>query len=229
VGNFDLAKIEQMIATWIGGLSTTNRKELWRETGVRTVEGQHKVTVRKGLEHKSSVRVLYTGDAEWNSDNRYIMRSLSQAMSIRMREILREDMGGVYGVSIGGSLSNTPIETFNSGVRFGCDPDRVDELLTAVFTEIDKIKQEGFDDETIQQVRETQIRTVEQGMERNTFWMSNLSFCLEYDISFDRILAYEERAKGLTSEMLQKAAQQYFDDTNLLTAVLYPEERQAEN
>ena len=223
IGNFDTAAIEPMITKWLGGLPALKRGESWRDIGVRTVTGQHEVLVAKGLEPKSNVRVMFTGDAEWNSETRYIMRSLSQALSIRMREVLREDLGGVYGVQIGGSLEKIPTQTFNAGFSFSCNPQRVDELIGAVLAELEKIKQDGFDEETIQQVKETQIRTVEQGLERNTFWMANITFCMEYDVPFSRILKYKERAAGLTSEMLRDAARNYFTGANKLTAVLNPE------
>ena len=66
---------------------------------------------------------------------------LGEVLRIRLREVLREDMGGVYGVqrrraaSRGGRGRST---TFT--VSFGCAPENVDKLEKAVFDEIKAIQ-----------------------------------------------------------------------------------------
>ena len=64
------------------------------------VRGQQELTVRRGIEPKGTVQILFTGDATWDDEARYALRAAVDVLQIRLREELREDLGGVYGVGV---------------------------------------------------------------------------------------------------------------------------------
>ena len=225
VGNIDLKSMKPMVAKWLGGLPSTNRKENWRDIGVNYATGSDRLEVRKGLEPKSSVQMVFHGDAAWNLKDRYALSSLAQVLRIRLREVLREDMGGVYGVSVQGSLIKRPQEMYSSVVAFGCDPANVDDLISAVKKEIKNIQDNGVEKSYMDNVKEMQLRSFEEGSQQNGFWSANLRFYFDYDVDPLRILGYKERVEALTSERLQEAARKYFDDERLLIGVLFPEDQ----
>ena len=57
-------------------------------------------SVYKGIEPKSSVTINLTGPFEWNAKNRLALEAMAGILQIKLRETLREDMGGVYGVGV---------------------------------------------------------------------------------------------------------------------------------
>ena len=58
-------------------------------------------------------------------------RAAASVLNIRLREILREELGGTYGVSVGFSNS-PPIKGYGTmSIQFGSSPDNVDKLVTA--------------------------------------------------------------------------------------------------
>ena len=99
---------------------------------------------------------------------------LSEVLGMRLREILREDMGGVYGVSAGGSIARRPKQEFTFGVRFGCAPDNVDKLVKAVFDEAKVIQDKGIADTYVAKVKELRRRSHETNLKENAFWMREL-------------------------------------------------------
>ena len=145
-------------------------------------------------------------------------------INIPMREALREDKGGVYGVSVGGGLGRYPTGEFSSGIRFGCDPEKVDELIEAAFAVVEKIKKEGPDPQDLASVKEMHLRSNETTLRQNEFWMTALETYEKDNIDFDAVNRRDARVEALTAKMIQDAAIKYFDDTNRFISKLLPEE-----
>jgi zinc protease len=223
VGAFKTGDLRPLVQTYLASLPALDRKEAGRHVGDDPKRGKITVEVKKGLEAKSSVRLMFYGDTKWNMDERFALRSAVDVLRIRLREVMREDKGGVYGVGVWGDLSRLPKETFSSGITFTCNPDNVDDLIKAAMDEINALQKDGPSSENLEKVRETLLRNHEKGLKEDSFWMSNLSFYRENELPFDGILKLPERAKALTAEKVRDAARKYFSSENLLTARLLPE------
>ena len=85
----------------------------------------------RGEAPKSLVQLVYHGDDVYNAENNYIMESLIALARIKLREELREDQGGVYGVSVYGGLSKEPKQEYTIQISFNADPPRTNELIEA--------------------------------------------------------------------------------------------------
>ena len=79
---------------------------------------------------------MFHGDEKWSRDKERDMFILGQVLSIRLREILREDMGGVYGVGAGGACRARRARSARSRSSSAAHPTRVDKLIKAAFDEI---------------------------------------------------------------------------------------------
>jgi zinc protease len=168
VGNLDPDAMRPLVETWLGGLPSASRKESWRDIGMRPPTGVIRKTVQKGLEPKARTQFVFTGPFTDSRENRHAMRSLREALQIRLREILREDMGGVYGVGVGASSTIVPDTTFQVTIGFGTDPAKLDGLVEAVIAEILALQTAGPSDSVVQKVKEAQRRTQEMNMRRIT-------------------------------------------------------------
>jgi zinc protease len=74
-----------------------------------------------------------------------------------LREVLREDMGGVYGVGVFGGISRRPVEQYSFTITFGCAPDRVEELRKAALDLIESVKKDGISTDIAAKVRESRL------------------------------------------------------------------------
>lgn len=229
VGAFDIAKIRPLAEQWLASLPDLGRKENWKDTEFDRIEGKNEVIVRKGLEPKSSVQMEYYGSAEWSYHDEFVYNSMIQVLNIPMREALREDKGGVYGVRVSGGLSKEPKGRFTSSIRYGCDPDMVDELISEAKAVVHKLQTEGPDPEDLASIKEQQYRAYERSLRENGFWMSALNTYIRNDIEFDAVHKRVARTDALTADMIQAAAIKYFDDTNYFEAKLFPEETEDSN
>jgi zinc protease len=223
VGNFDIEKIKPLIQIYLGGLPAIDRVESWKDRGVSPPKGVIKKEVYKGVEPKSTVRLAFTGHYEFGYKNFYALSSLVDVMRIKLRETLREDLGGTYGVSIWRSVKLYPREEYGLNIMFGCAPERVDEMIQTVFQQIDSIKTVGPGDNYITKVRETQTRTYEVNLKKNGYWLNELWWKHRNDEDLMDIIRYPDYVRTLSAEVIQQAANEYFNTDNYVQVVLYPD------
>ncbi len=223
VGNFDRKAIAPGILTYLGGLPSVNRKETWKNTGIDPPQGIMKKHVYRGMEEKSITRIIFSGNFEWSRENRYTLQSMAQAFRIKLREVLREDMSGVYGVGVRAKPKHYPEGEYTISISFGCAPDRVEELTNAVFQQIDSLKTIGLTDKYLTKVKEKQRRERETNLQENRYWLNVLKTYDMHNEDFLDILEYEKLIEELSLGNIQKAANQYFNVENYVQITLYPE------
>jgi zinc protease len=174
VGNVEPEKLKPLAETYLGSLPSKGRKESWKDVKVTWPDGVQTKTVNKGSEPKSSVTLAFHGNEKWSRETESDMKLLGEVLSIRLREILREDMGGVYGVSVGGNISRRPRPEYQFGIRFGCSPENVDKLEKAIFDEVKVLQEKGIGEDYLVKVKELRRRALETNLKENGFWLREL-------------------------------------------------------
>jgi zinc protease len=222
-GNMELGRMRPLVETYIGGLPSIHRKETWKDTGIRPPRGVVKKTVERGMEPKSSVALVFTGDFEWSRENATALEAMTRVMGIRLREVLREDLGGTYHASCWADCDKYPVQDYRIDIRFGCDPERVDELIGVVFEQIDSLKTHGPDEKSVTKFRETQKRRYERSLESNHYWVRQLRESYFYEEDPMSVLDRPNLAQSVSAESIQEAARKCFDTDNYVQVVLVPE------
>ncbi len=230
VGNLtNLDNVAGNLATYIGGLPNDPKGDYFKDLNIQTPKGTVKTIVKKGVTQKSQVQIFYTGDVKYNRQNRNELAALTEILKIKLRESLREDKGGVYGVGISSSLNHFPTSSYSVNINFSCAPERVEELTIAVQAEIEKVKQNGAEEKDITKVRETRRVEMETTRKENNFWLQNLVSIYQNGEEDTTLKALESVEKlnvyfnALTSKDYKRLANQYFDLKNVATVVLLPE------
>jgi zinc protease len=224
VGNFELDGLRPLVQRYIGGLPSIGREESWRDVGVHYPEGVIQETVRRGLEPKSRVSIIFTGPFEWSRRNRYEINSMVGVLRTRLRELLREDEGGTYGVGVSATPRRFPRQEYSATVRFGCDPDRVEELIAAVYDTIRELQENGPELSYVEKIQEQHRRQRELQLRENGFWLAALELAFWHGEDPRLILDYDELVASLTPEAVQAAARRYFDFDRRVEVVLKPEQ-----
>jgi zinc protease len=224
VGNLEVEELSTLAQTYLGSLPTSGRVESWKDLGIRLPEGELSLDVKKGIADQSQVILIFHGPAEYDPESRHTLRSMVDVLNIKLRESLREELGGVYSVSAQPAVFERPVESYQISVNFTCDPDRLDELVDAVFEQIEILKQDGATEDEMGKIKEQQRRNRETQKESNSFWVSEISFHYTHeDEDLLDILKYEEMIEAIDGSDIQKAANLYFDKNRFIKAVLNPE------
>lgn len=222
VGNVDEARLEALAATYLASLPTSARTDKWKDVGVKAPKGVAKVRVEKGQDPKSFVMLAFHGDTKWSPQAEDDLDMLSEALGIRLREILREDMSGVYGVFASGRFERRPKARYQFMVGFGCAPDNADKLTKAVFDAIETIKKEGIDAATLDKLKEQRRRGLEIKKKENDFWVEELAEHYRYGTDPRKLLELESLVERVSSDNVKKAAKRYLGK-QYVDALLMPD------
>jgi zinc protease len=222
VGSFQPEAIKPQVEAWLGGLPSTGRKETWQDVGVEPPAGVVEVKVERGLEPKSRVQIVFTGDAQFSRESRHGIKALSDLLEVRLREVLREDMGAIYGVEVSGGIDKRPRQRYTFTISFGCAPESVQPLVRAVFKEIESIQEKGASESYVDQVRESQRRERETDSKTNEFWLSALESYDVEGLDLRLLPRFEELLQRVTSDSLRDAARRYLNEKRYVIGVLDP-------
>ncbi|MBL0066953.1 MAG: insulinase family protein [Chitinophagaceae bacterium] len=222
VGSFEEETIKPLLEKYIGSLPGSAQKENFKDLGIRPPAGKIDKIVTKGADPKSVVAMVFTSPAAYNSKEAYALNSLGEVMSIKLVEQLREEKGGVYGVSASGSLGRIPYSSSSFTITFPCAPENADTLSKAALDELRKIIKAGVSPEDLEKIREQQKRKLEVDMKQNQFWMSNLFDAYFYGSNPLEILNKQKQVDGLNAKMIQDAAKKFINLNSFIRVTLKP-------
>jgi zinc protease len=223
VGNFKPDSMKPLVEKWLGALPSTGKKETWRDTGIRPPKGVVQRVVKKGAEPKARTALIFSGPFEYTRQNRYYLSALAELLNIKLREALRENLGGTYGVSVAPGSSREPEPSYRFTIGFGSAPERLESLTAAALAQIDSVKKFGTTPEYLNKVKEAALRSRETALKQNGYWLSQISTFDQNGWSLAEIPNGEKMISSLTAQDLQRAANLYLRTNNYVRVSLYPE------
>ena len=223
VGAFDWDELRSLTTTYLASLPTSGRSEEWQNVEVDPPFGVIDEIVRSGIEPRSNSVWVFAGEAEWNSSDLLALDAAGEMLNIRLRERVREALGGTYSIFVSARARQLPDQEYQIAVIFGSDPDRVWELLDEVAVELDWLKA-GGEQRYLDTVKEQLRSAREEQLRENGFWVDQIQTTLQLGESFEQITSYEERLEALSLEQIAALAQRYLPLDRYVRVVLYPEE-----
>ena len=223
VGNVEKSQLKKLAKTYLASLPTTGRKENWKDVGIKRPSGVKVLKLEKGQDPKAFVYTTYHGKTKWTPQAEDDMEMLAEVLEIRLREVLREEMSGVYGAFSRGEIDRRPKHYYEYSIGFGCAPENVDKLKRAVAEQIAKIKQEGVSQDYIDKVKELRRRKLQTDKRKNRFWVRQLTKHFRHGTDPNKIIAIEKKAiERVSSKNVQNAARKFLK-SNRVEGVLLPE------
>ena len=225
VGSFQPDALKPLVERYLASLPSLNRKETWKDVGMRPPTGVVEKKVEKGVEPKSQVSLVFTGPFVYDQRHRVDIRAMAQVLETRLRETLREALGGTYSVSVGPSYSKFPRQEYSIEINFGCDPSRTEDLVKSVFKEIELLKTSGATDKQISDVKEGLLRDFETSTKQNSYLLNNLMLRYEYEEDVKDFFGIPDLYKAITAASIQEAARTYLNTGNYVRVTLVPEKK----
>jgi zinc protease len=223
VGSFDLPTIKPLVERYLGSLPALHRKEAGRDVGIRPPSTVVEKEVKKGREPKSEVGVAFTGTFQNTQRNRLIIRALSDTLAGSLQRVLREDLGGTYGVNVTPDYTKRPNEEYRVTISFACDPTREADLVKALFDVVEQFRTTGPSASQVADVQAALRRDLETNSQQNGYALNQLAYAYQYD----EPLPDPARLRGLYDELtvplLRDAAHTYLDMNRYVKVVLMPE------
>lgn len=224
VGHFDVEQMVEWSQIYLGNLPAAGREETWVDVSPDPPSETVVADVFKGQEAQSLVRILFTGPVEPTPETRLRLRVLEGALDILAREELREKRSGVYASSVFADILTEPDELYEIGVVFGTDPERVEELVDALFGLIEQVQNDGPRPDLVEKAKAQMLRQREEDLEDNSFWLDLLTaYASAEELDVAQALDLEGRLAAIDGASIQAAAQEFLTLDSYIQVALYPE------
>jgi zinc protease len=181
--------------------------------------------VNRGIEPKSQVAIVLNGPFQYDQTQRIAIRATGMILTDRLREAIREELGGTYSISANGSFSKIPRSEYLFTIQFSCDPSRVDALVKRVYEEVEKYKKEGPNAQETSDVKSLMLREWETSSKQNNYLISQLAGKYQYNEEPGTLWLVPDFYNKLDAKGLQDAAKIYLDTKNDLRVTLLPEKK----
>lgn len=221
IGNIDKEKIEPMILTYLGGISSTNKKEKWIDREIRRPKGliTNKFTKELTVD-KSSNYISYSGEMKATLENKLTMTVVKDILSLRYTESLREEEGGTYGVRVNSSVSKIPVDEASLQMIFDTDPQVQEKMSRLVHQEIETIIANGPKEQDLQKVKENLRNKFNESQRENKWWLNAL--ISYYKDGEDLKNNYLRILENITGETVQIKLKQFIDQQNRIEVIMSP-------
>jgi zinc protease len=224
VGSIEPSLVRPLVERYLASLPSRDDSERWADLGIERPDGVVTETVRKGIEARSRVSFVFHGDYEWSREENHVLRSMATAMETRLREVIREEEGGTYGIGVWASPSRYPDEEYLVHITFGTDPGRAEELSDRVLSVLSEVIEDGLDSSYAQRVRTIQSEEYEKDIRSNSYWMNTMQGLYFHELDPARILEYPDLIETIDAEVLTAATRRYLDTDQYIELILFPEE-----
>ncbi len=236
-GSFDRQELEDFVSLYLASLPSAPEREKADVSKFPSFpEGINTSEVHSGIEDKAVVFFSFGGDVDVAEEDFELFESFCLLLDIKLRELVREELGGTYGVSAYGGISSLIQPSGDSGenpdvssrqyslsIEFGCAPESCDELFGAVAAELKDLVENPVEESYINKLRETYRRSCETGLKNNSYLHSRIISRIRRGLSPASTLETEAVVKEITAERMQEMAGKYIGFDKYIKAVLLPE------
>ena len=226
VGAFDWDNLRSLSETYLATLPTTGRVEQWVDHDIDPPTDLIDEVVRAGAEPRSNTIVVFTGDIEWSADEALALTAAGEVLDILLRERVREQLGGTYGVGVNARSTRLPDQEYLVSIIFGSDPNRTGELFQEIIAEINLLR-DGGEQEYLDRVKEQMRSAREEQLRQNNFWLGQLRSAVQNGDPFADPAGLYARLDALTLEQVVDAAQTYITPDRYIRVVLFPVEEES--
>ncbi|WP_430812877.1 MULTISPECIES: M16 family metallopeptidase [unclassified Carboxylicivirga] len=223
VGSFEVDSIKPLLTQYLGSLQGTSVATDYIDHGIRPPEGINRHVFPRNTVDKSKVLIRFTGAYPASQRKRIEMGLLSDILTIRLNQKLREEIGGVYSPYARATILQRPYHSYRMDIYFTCSPENVDVLTTAAFEQIEEMQHE-IKEENLEKVKKAWLKNREGSLKTNGYWRKVMEDQWTRGEDEKDFESYENHIQRVSVRQLSKLAQRYLNKKNYLQFILSPEE-----
>jgi zinc protease len=223
VGAFRADEAVPLLARYVGTLPSGGRRvSQFKDVGIHFPAAIQKARVEKGREPRSQTVISFFADPPIDSGERENVSAATTVLETALRDILREDLGQTYTVSVG--LSQ-PLPQKGAGhieVSFGAAPENVEAMTARVLQEVKKLQDQGPSGDLTNRAKEAARRSYETALKQNGYWLQRLQSANMYGTDPADILHRAEKIDAVTPAIVQAMFRKYFPLDRYTVVTLVP-------
>ncbi len=143
-------------------------------------------------------------------------------LDIALRDILREDLGQTYTVSVNLAQSLPQRGEGHIEVRFGAAPENLEPMTARVTQEIKRLQQEGPSEDLTNRAKETARRSYDTALKQNDYWLGRLQSINMFGRDPKEILTRGEPDRRGHTAGVERVFNKYFPADRSTVVTLVP-------
>jgi zinc protease len=223
VGAFDTDAAVSLLARYVGTLPSTGAAtSAAGDIGLRFPTDTARAQVTAGREPRGQALVSFYADPPPDPVEQERVLGATDVLEIALRDILREDLGQTYGVSVD-LVQRLPARGSGyTSVSFGADPANLPGMVDRVLAEVRRIQRDGPTADLATRVKEAARRNYETALRQNGYWLGRLQTTHLLGQDPGVILTRPARIAALSPEVLKEALVRYFPLDRYTVVTLVP-------
>jgi zinc protease len=223
VGAFQKDTAIDLLARYVGSLpSTGKRTSEVKDLGIHFPSAVQKVVVEKGREPRGQAVLSYFADAAPDPMEQERIVAATTVLETALRDVLREDLGQTYNVSVGLAQSLPQRGDGHIQVSFAAAPENLPSLVDRVMQEITRLREKGPTAEAVASAKESALRGYEVSLSQNPYWLRRLQTVHMLGGNPTEIVTRRERIDALTPASIREAFVKYFPADRYTVVTLVP-------
>lgn len=213
VGDIDADSVAPLLAKYIGALPVVKGSEKYKDISKKITKGIVTNVFEKEQETPSSItRFIYNAPYTDTLEDLLTTDALQYVLQTLFTQTVREDEGGAYSVGVGVSVNSYPEAIATGVVALPTAPDKRERMTEVIYKGIDDICANGPAAEEVQKAKEYLLRTHEENMKQNWYWMNNLQNITREKKNY--VDGYTETVNKISVESIKAAANKIFKSGN---------------
>ena len=182
VGNISEKDIA-LINTYLGNIPSAPKTEKYVDHKIFMKEGKTEKTIFRTMDTPKTTVYLHleNKDVTYSKKNKILSYMVSEWLTKRYLETIREEEGGSYGVQVGANLSQSPTPLFSLEINFDCNPDKADALVKIVHAELARVQTENIPANMLEDIKQSIIKNHQEQIKENSYWLSVLTSYVRND------------------------------------------------
>ena len=206
VGNIDLDQLRPLLCQYIASLPAPDVEAAENHPYPDVIAGDFTRKFTKKMNTPSAmVNIFYTFDEPFTLETDTRLDVLTRVLRIAYTDSVREEKGGTYGVSVGGSIDKNSDPVALLKISFQTDPTRYDELIPVVYQQLENIAKDGPLASSMDKVKKYLVKNYDQNITHNEYWDYVMYQRLRHGIDYHT--GYLDVLNKITASDVQQMAQ----------------------
>jgi zinc protease len=222
-GDVNTEQVIELGRKYLGGFTHVKNAAKAVDRGLKFKKDFDRFDGYGDLEPRSSVSILFNKDAQNTKDGAYLAVLLNRILNQRLRETLREDMSGVYGVSASIAYGDFPIPTFSGQISFTCEPERKNMLIDEIIKIVNETASKGVTEKELVTAKTQHGIALDAAGENNGYWAGNIAYGFMTDDEIQSVAEIKAELSSISLENVNRFAETFLTDTRVFISVYNPE------
>jgi zinc protease len=224
VGSFDRDAAIAHLARYLGSLPSTGKKTAsFRDLKMCFPAKSEVVRVEKGREPRSQTVMSFFADVPPDPMEQEQVTTATFVLDTVLRDVLREDLGQTYTVSVGLAQSLPQRGDGNVQIHFEAAPENIQGMIDRVLQEIKTLQEKGPSADLVARAKESGKRNYEQAMRENGYWMRRLQSIHTLGGNPTDLITRAQRIDAVTPASVAETLRKYLPLNRHTIITLVPE------